>query len=87
MLELNSEFLFTIRVTVDLLHDVGETPFGMRHIDMLGDGSFVGPKFKGTVLGGMDQKTFRTDVAMNPNGHLIFKTDDDALICMHYTGV
>ena len=27
MPQLNSEFLFTIRVTVDLLHDVGETPF------------------------------------------------------------
>ena len=37
MPELNPEFLFTIRVTVDLLHNVGETPFGTRHIDMLGD--------------------------------------------------
>ena len=87
MPELNSEFLFTIRVTVDLLHDVGETPFGMRHIDMLGDGSFEGPKLKGTVLGGMDQKIFRTDGAMNPNVRLILKTDDDALIYMYYTGV
>ena len=59
----------------------------MRHIDMLGDGSFEGPKFKGTVLGGMDQKIFRTDGAMNPNVRLILKTDDDALIYMYYTGV
>ena len=87
MPELNSRFLFTIRVTVDLLHDVGETPFGTRHIDMLDDGSFEGPKFKGTVLGGMDQKIFRTDGAMNPNVRLILKTDDDALIYMYYTGV
>ena len=87
MPELNSEFLFTIRVTVDLLHDVGETPFGTRHIDMLDDGSFEGPKLKGTVLGGMDQKIFRTDGAMNPNVRLILKTDDDALIYMYYTGV
>ena len=58
MPELKSKFLFTIRVTVDLLHDVGETPFGTRHIDMLGDGSFEGPKLNGTVLGGMDQKIF-----------------------------
>ncbi|MEC7205758.1 MAG: DUF3237 domain-containing protein, partial [Pseudomonadota bacterium] len=54
---------------------------------MLGDGSFEGPKFKGTVLGGMDQKIFRTDGAMNPNVRLILKTDDDALIYMYYTGV
>ncbi|MEC7573765.1 MAG: DUF3237 family protein, partial [Pseudomonadota bacterium] len=54
---------------------------------MLGVGGFEGPKFKGTVLGGMDQKIFRTDVAMNPNVHLILKTVDDALIYMYYAGV
>ena len=87
MPELNSRFLFTIRFTVDLLHDVGKTPFGMRRIDMLGDGSFEGPKFKGTVLRGMDQKIFRTDGATNLKVRLILKTDDDALIYMYYTGV
>ena len=87
MPELKSEFLFTIRVTVDRLHDVGETPFGTRHIDMLGDGSFKGPKLKGIVLEGMDQKIFRSDGAMNPNVRIILKTDDDALIYMYYTGI
>ena len=53
----------------------------VRHAtSVLGVGGFEGPKFKGTVLGGMNQKIFRTDVAMNPNVHLILKTDDDALI-------
>ena len=80
MPELRSEYLFTIRVTVDLLHDVGTTPFGTRHIDMLGDGSFEGPKLKGKVLGGMDQKIFRSDGAMNPNVRLMLETDDGALI-------
>jgi hypothetical protein len=87
MPELKSEFLFTIRVTVDHLHDVGDTPFGTRHIDMLGEGSFEGPKLKGAVLGGMDQKIFRSDGAMNPNVRMILKTEDDALIYMHYTGL
>ncbi|PPR59272.1 MAG: hypothetical protein CFH10_01904 [Alphaproteobacteria bacterium MarineAlpha4_Bin2] len=87
MSELKSEFLFTIRVTVDHLHDVGETPFGTRHIDILGKGIFEGPKLKGTVLGGMDQKIFRSDGAMNPNVRLILQTDDDALIYMSYTGL
>jgi hypothetical protein len=85
---LKSEFLFTVRVTVDALHDVGTVPLGQRHIDMLGEGSFEGPKLKGVVLpGGIDQKIFRTDGAMNPNVRLILRTDDDALIYMHYTGV
>ncbi len=36
MPELKSEFLFTIRVGVSRLHDIGNTPFGLRHIDILG---------------------------------------------------
>ena len=39
MPKLKSAFLFTIRVTVHHLHDVGETSFGTRHIDVLGNGS------------------------------------------------
>ena len=87
MPELQSEFLFTIRIAVEILHGVGKTPFGTRHIDMVGGGGFEGPKLKGTVLGGMDQKIFRSDGAINPNVRLILKTEDDALIYMYYTGV
>ena len=86
--ELKSEFLFTITVTVDTLHDVGAVPSGNRHIDMLGKGTFEGPRLKGEVLaGGMDMKTIRADGAMNPNVRMVLKTDDGALIFMHYTGV
>lgn len=85
---LNSDYLFTIRVTVDALHDVGPVPLGTRHLDMLGAGTFEGPKLKGEVLpGGIDQKIFRADGAMNPNVRMVLKTDDNALIYMHYTGV
>lgn len=87
MPELKSEYIFTIRVAVDRLHDIGTTPFGIRHIDILGEGSFEGPGLRGTVLGGMDQKIFRSDGAMNPNVRLILRTDDEALIYMYYTGL
>ncbi len=88
MPELKSEFLFTVRVAVSQLHEVGKTPLGVRHVDMLGAGSFEGPRLKGKVLpGGMDQKIFRADGAMNPNVRLVLETDDNALIYMHYTGV
>ncbi len=88
MPELKSEFLCAIRVAVAKLHDVGETPLGGRHIDLLGAGSFEGPRLRGEVLpGGMDQKTLRADGAMNPNVRLVLRTDDGALIYMHYTGV
>ena len=87
MPELQSDFLFTIRISVNDLYDIGATPFGTRHIDMLGEGSFEGPKLRGVVIGGMDQKIFRSDGAMNPNVRLILKTDDEALIYMSYTGI
>ena len=87
MPELQSEFLLAIRITVDELHDFGGTPYGTRHIDMLGEGSFEGPKLRGPVIGGMDQKIFQSDGAMNPNVRLVLKAEDDALIYMHYTGI
>ena len=88
MRELKSEFLFTIKIGVSKLHDIGQTPIGLRHIDIFGAGSFEGPRLRGEVLsGGMDQKVFRPDGAMNPNVRLVLQTDDDALIYMHYTGI
>ncbi len=87
MPELQSEFLFTARIAVDRLHDIGQVPLGLRHIDILGEGSFEGPDLKGEVLGGMDQKIFRADGSMMPNVRLVLRTDDDAMIYMYYTGM
>jgi hypothetical protein len=88
MPELKSEYLFTITLSVDALHDVGKLPLGTLHVDMLGKGTFEGPRLKGEVLpGGMDMKTRRADGAMKPNVRIVLKTDDGALIFMHYTGV
>jgi Protein of unknown function (DUF3237) len=88
MPELKSEYLFTITLSVAALHDIGSVPHGTRHIDMLGGGTFEGPRLKGEVLpGGMDMKILRADGAMNPNVRIVLRTDDGALIFMHYTGV
>ena len=88
MPELRSAYLFTMTVTVERLVDVGPVPGGTRHIDLLGPGTFEGPRLRGTVLaGGIDQKLLRADSAMTPNVRLLLKTDDDAYIYMHYTGV
>jgi hypothetical protein len=88
MPELKSEFLFTITATVTQLLDVGPVPAGTRHVDMIGAGKFEGPRLKGDLLpGGMDMKTLRADGSMVPNVRLVLRTDDGALIFMHYTGV
>lgn len=88
MPELKSQFLFTLTATVTKLHDVGAVPAGTRHIDLIGAGKFEGPRLKGDLLpGGMDMKTLRADGSMVPNVRLVLRTDDGALIFMHYTGV
>ncbi len=86
--ELKSRFLFTLTATVTQLHDVGAVPGGTRHIDLLGAGKFEGPRLRGDLLpGGLDMKTLRADGSVVPNVRLVLRTDDDALIFMHYTGV
>ena len=87
MPELKSAYLFTLRVGVSQLHDVGQVPLGQRHIDLLGAGSFEGRRLKGEILpGGMDEKIFRADGAKNQNVHLVLKTGDGALIYVRYGG-
>jgi len=88
MSALKSEFLFNFSASVTRLHDVGSVPSGTRHIDLLGPGTFEGPRLRGEVLtGGLDMKTVRADGAVIPNVRIVLKTNDGALIFMHYTGV
>lgn len=88
MPELKSEFLFSITATVAEFFDMGPVPAGTRHVDMIGAGKFEGPRLRGDLLpGGMDMKTLRADGSMVPNVRLVLRTDDGALIFMHYTGV
>ena len=78
---LKSEFLFTLSASVTRLLDVGPVPCGTRHVDLLGSGTFEGPRLRGELLsGGLDMKTIRADGAVIPNVRLVLKTDDDALI-------
>lgn len=88
MPELRSEFLFSITATVAEFYDMRAVPAGTRHVDMIGAGRFEGPRLRGDLLpGGMDMKTLRADGSMVPNVRLVLRTDDGALIFMHYTGV
>jgi hypothetical protein len=51
MLEIKTEFLFTLALEVEVL-DLGNTPYGSRRVGRFGGGSFEGPKLKGSVLPG-----------------------------------
>ena len=83
--ELKSNFLFTIRISAADWCDVGATLFRTRHIDMLGEANFDGPKLRSVVSGGMDQKIFWFHGAMSPHVRLVLKTENKTLIYMSYT--
>ena len=51
MPEINTEFLFTITLEIQV-SNLGDTPYGSRRIFHFHAGSFEGPKLKGTVLPG-----------------------------------
>ena len=51
MPEINTEFLFTISLEIQVF-SLGDTPYGGRRIFHFNGGSFEGPKLKGRVLPG-----------------------------------
>ena len=64
MSALKSDFWFTLSASVNRLLDVGPVPSGTRHVDLLGPGTFEGPRLRGELLpGGLDMKTIRADGA------------------------
>lgn len=82
------EFLMEYHADLAPPQAIGTGPFGTRSIHEVTGGSFEGPQLKGEILtcGGdwllTDQSgTGRLDVRAT------FRTDDGALIYMHYTGV
>ena len=88
MPELRSQFLFTFSVGVSRLLDLGATPYGTRHVDMLGPGTFEGPDLEGTILpGGMDHKLLRGDGTTMPDVRMVLETGDGALIFAAYRGL
>ncbi|MGE4218839.1 MAG: DUF3237 domain-containing protein [Alphaproteobacteria bacterium] len=88
MIELKSEFLFTMTIVVEKMHMIGEAPIGRRRMDCFAGGSIEGPKVKGVILpGGNDTLIGRRDGALLPNVRLLIRTDDDALIYCDYRGI
>ncbi len=88
--ELQSEKLFNLSLIIDHqnLLAIGQTPTNTRLIAPLLGGSFVGSRLRGAVLpGGADWVMLRNDLTMLIDVRITLRTDDDALIYMHYTGI
>ena len=86
--ELQSRYLMELRLEVTASHIMGDTPQGMRRVDVLNRGRFSGPRLKGETLEGATDLLLRTgDQALRPDVRVLLKTDDGALILLTYSGV
>lgn len=86
---LNSAHLFTIRLDVGAMDDMGVTPYGHRRIATVAGGTFEGDELKGTVqpTPAGDWITVRSDGVWELDVRLTLKTHDGHLIYMSYRGL
>lgn len=79
--------LFTLRLQMRRINELGNTPYGRRRIVDLDEGSFEGERLRGVVRSsGADSALVRSDGVFVPDVSLILETQDQALIRMQYTG-
>ena len=81
--------VFTLTLTVPTIEDIGNTPYGTRKIATVTGGTFVGERLRGTVLPSPagDWLLLRTDGVLCLDVRMTLKTDDGALIYLHYNGM
>ena len=86
---LNSAHLFTIKLAVGAMEDMGVTPYGHRRIATVAGGTFEGDELKGTVLPtpAGDWITVRSDGVWELDVRLTLKTHDGHGIYMSYKGL
>ena len=82
-----TEFLYEVTMDVDV-EDLGVTPAGRRRIVSVKDGTFEGPRLRGTVLpGGGDWLVERADGVRTLDVRITLRTEDGHLIYAHYPGL
>lgn len=88
MLQVRTRPLFTMRLDVPEVMNVGATPGADRRAGVVSGGRFEGDRLSGAVLGyGSDWQTVRHDGVVTLDVRLHLKADDGALILMNYLGL
>lgn len=86
MAAIEAEFLFDIDLRILAnAQPIGKTSQGTRIVAYV-DGTFAGPKIKGTVESGADWFMLRPDGIGDVDVRVTLKTDAGEYIYMHYTG-
>lgn len=83
------EFMCELKVTIDPVINLGETPHGKKVVIPISGGTFEGPKLKGTVLrGGADyQFVSRNGERTELDAIYTIKTDDNVYINVRNIGI
>jgi hypothetical protein len=85
MIEL--EPLLHVKVTLEPVRDLGETPLGRRRVIGITGGRFSGPRLAGRVLpGGADWQLIRADGVAYLDARYTLETADGALIYVNNKG-
>ena len=89
MSELRSDLLFTLRISLHPLQQLGTTPYGQRTICPVSGGVFEGARLSGNILphAGADCLLRRADGSFQQDVRMTLETDDGALVLMTYRGV
>ncbi len=88
MVDLRTSHLLTLKLAVNGMQPVGETPAGDRRVGLVAGGSFEGAKLRGTVLpGGADWIIGRPDGVTTLDVRIVLRTDDGAVIGLTYRGL
>jgi Protein of unknown function (DUF3237) len=88
MAEIRTSHLFTLKLAVNGMQAIGETPAGNRRVGLVAGGTFEGPKLRGTVLSsGTDWIIGRPDGVTTLDVRLVLETEDKATIGMTYRGL
>ena len=85
MIELSP--LMHVKVTLEPVRDLGDTPLGRRRIIGITGGSFAGARLSGRVLpGGADWQLIRADGVAFLDARYTLETADGALIYVNNKG-
>ena len=77
-----------MRLNVNGLLVVGDTPGAFRRVGVVPSGVFEGERLSGEVLdGGSDWQALRSDGSTTLDVRLVLKTTDGAMISMTYKGI
>jgi hypothetical protein len=86
--EIRTSHLLTLKLVVNGMQPIGETPAGNRRVGLVAGGTFEGPKLRGTVLpGGADWIIGRSDSVTTLDVRIVLQTDDGAAIGLTYRGL